>query len=260
MLILGKLLPLLVLPLGHCMLLAAAGLLLRRRWLIWSSLVLFWLWSMPVVGDRLVLLVEQPYRPVPAASVKSADAIVVLSGMMVQIDGAPLGEWSEAADRFEGGLALYSAGKAPLLVFTGGQLPWESRSVPEGELLARRARLRGVPAGSIRVTSRVANTAQEAVAAARLLGVTPGDSRRIVLVTSAFHMQRAAGLFSAAGFMVEPYPVDFRATGSKSRTTLIDFFPSAYGLERSSMALREMIGRLVYLKGRVLPSGRHGVR
>jgi len=253
MLILSKLLPLLVLPPGICLLLALAGLLLRRRWLIWLSVLLLWLLSMPVIGDSFLLQIEKPYRPVPVQQVEPADAIVVLSGMMLQGDGLPLGEWGEAADRFDGGIALYKAGKAPLLVFTRGHLPWQTESIPEGELLARRARLRGVPAASIRLTSNAANTAQEAVAAARLLGKTSGETKRIILVTSAFHMQRAVGIFRVSGFEVEPYPVDFRVTGSKKHTTLIDFFPNADGLANSSIALREMIGRQVYRNGRFLP-------
>ncbi|HHE32915.1 MAG TPA: YdcF family protein [Chlorobaculum parvum] len=253
-LLLSKLLPLLVLPPGICVLLALVGLLLRRTWLIWLSVGLLWLLSMPVVGDALLLQIEKPYRPVPMQRVKSADAIVVLSGMLTQIDGLPLGEWGDAADRFDGGIALYKAAKAPLLVFTGGHLPWQPESIPEGELLARRARLRGVPAASILLTSHAANTAQEAVAAATLLGVKSDSPKRILLVTSAFHMQRAADMFRAAGFEVEPYPVDFRETGVKSRTTIIDFFPSANGLENSALALREMIGRQVYRNGRFLPS------
>lgn len=256
MLILSKLLPLFVLPPGICIILAVAGLLLRLKWLFWLSVASLWLLSMPLVGGALLLQIEKPYRPVPMQRVKSADAIVVLSGMLTQIDGVSLGELGEAADRFEGGLRLFKAGKAPLLVFTAGHLPWQPESVPEGELLARRARLRGVPAASIRLTSHAANTAQEAVAAAKLLGVKPDSPKRILLVTSAFHMQRAAGMFRAAGFELEPYPVDFRETGLKSRTTIIDFFPSANGLENSAMALREMIGRQVYRNGRFLPSAR----
>lgn len=249
MLILSKLLPLFVLPPGICLLLAAAGLLFKRRSLVWLSLALLWGLSLPVVGDALMRRVEAPLHRIPVERVRQADAIVVLSGMLYQLDGAPLGEFGEAADRFEGGVDLFNAGKAPVLVFTGGQMPWQPDAAPEGELLAARARLRGVPAGSIRLTSTVVNTAGEALATSTLLGVSPGKPKRIILVTSAFHMSRSLMLFSAAGFEVEPYPVDFRATDQKRETTLLDFLPDANGMYSSSMALREMIGRTVYRFG-----------
>ncbi|AAM71865.1 conserved hypothetical protein [Chlorobaculum tepidum TLS] len=249
MLILSKLLPLLVLPPGICLLLAIAGLLFKRRSLVWISLALLWALSLPVVGQALMHRTEEPWHRVPVEQVRKADAIVVLSGMLQQIHGAPLGEFGEAADRFESGIDLFKAGKAPVLVFTGGQMPWDPDCVPEGELLAARARLRGVPAGSIRLTSTVANTAGEALATALLLGVSPGKPKRIILVTSAFHMQRALMLFMAAGFEVEPCPVDFWATDLKSRTTLLDFIPSANAMNDSATALREMIGQIVYSSG-----------
>jgi len=249
MLILSKLLPLFVLPPGICLLLAIAGLLFKRRYLVWISLALLWALSLPVTGDALMRRIEMPYHRIPVERVRQADAIVVLSGMLNQLYGAPLGEFGEAADRFEGGVDLFRAGKAPVLVFTGGQMPWQLDAAPEGELLAARARLRGVPAGSIRLTSTVANTAGEALATSALLGVAHGKPKRIILVTSAFHMSRSLMLFRAAGFEVEPYPVDFRATDQKRQTTLLDFVPDASGLDASAMALREMIGRTVYRFG-----------
>jgi len=249
MLMLSKLLPLFVLPPGICLLLAIAGLVFKRRSLVWIAVALLWVMSLPVVGGELMRRMEEPYHRIPVERVQKADAIVVLSGMLQQVEGAPLGELGEAADRFEGGVDLFKAGKAPVLVFTAGHMPWNADCTPEGELLSERARLLGVPAASIRLTSVASNTAGEAVATGALLDVSSGKPTRIILVTSAFHMNRALMLFKAAGFEVDPYPVDFRATDLKSSTTLLDFFPTANGLESSSVALREMIGRTVYRIG-----------
>jgi len=249
MLILSKLLPLFALPPGICLLFAVAGLVFKRRLLVWISVVSLWALSLPAVGDALMQQVEMPYRRIPVERVHKAQAIVVLSGMLTQMEGAPLGEWGDAADRFEGGIDLFRAAKAPVLVFTAGQIPWQPDSRPEGELLAARARLLGVPARSIRLTSVVPNTAREALATASLLGVSRKKPKRIILVTSAFHMSRASMLFRAAGFEVDPYPVDFRATGLKRRTTIFSFLPDSNGLASSSTALHELIGWTVYRFG-----------
>ncbi len=45
---------------------------------------------------------------------------------------AAMSEWNDG-DRFWGGIALYQAGKAPLLVFTGGWSPGQPNAKPEGE-------------------------------------------------------------------------------------------------------------------------------
>ena len=137
-LLFNKILPILFLPLGFALLSLFAGLLLRKRLFLWTSLLVLTLFSLPIVSDTLMRFVEGPLRRAPVSSVANADAIVVLSGMLHQINGAPLGEWGDAVDRFEGGIDLFKAGKASVIVFTRGQMPWHTHSVPEGELLARR--------------------------------------------------------------------------------------------------------------------------
>ena len=96
--------------------------------------------------------------------IKEAEAIVVLSGMLQDRNDAPLGEWSEAVDRFEGGIELFQARKAPFLIFTGGHVPWLPDARPEGEVLRERAVKLGVPKEKILVTGKVGNTEDEASA------------------------------------------------------------------------------------------------
>ncbi len=219
------------------MVLLAVGLAFRRWLPVWMGAVVLWVFSMPVVGDGLMGFVERGLARVPVEELAGADAVVVLSGMVAQIEGAPFGEWGEAADRYDGGLDVFRAGKAPVLVFTGGYIPWQNGFLPEGELLAKRAVRDGVPVEAIRVTGRVGNTAEEAVAVRKLLGPA-----RVVLVTSAFHMPRSVALFEREGLAVVPFPVDFRVSGKK-RMTVLDVLPQAEALEQSTTALRELMGR-----------------
>ncbi|ABL66584.1 YdcF family protein [Chlorobium phaeobacteroides] len=246
MLMFHKLFPIFFLPLGLCFLLFAAGLLLKSRGVIFFGVALLWVFSMPVTGDFLTRLVCGVYSfRGSAASLPDADAVVVLSGMIERVDGAPLGEWGEAVDRFDGGIELFRAGKAPLLVFTGGWIPWRPDRVPEGELLSRRAVLLGVSPEAIRVTEKVENTAEEAVAVRRLLGSGLGSEKTVILVTSAYHMHRSVLLFRREGLRVIPFPVDFSFGGPESLTVL-SFLPDAGALRLSERALRELLGIAFY--------------
>ena len=67
---------------------------------------------------------------------------------------------------------------------------------------------------------------------------------KIILVTSAFHMNRAEFLFKKHGFKVFPYPVDFQFKNNK--ITILDFIPSVGSLSRSSFVIREVLGRMYY--------------
>jgi uncharacterized SAM-binding protein YcdF (DUF218 family) len=246
MLFINKILPLLILPFGFGLLCLLAGLLLRNSFFVWLGTVVLLVFSMPVMSDFLMRSVEVGVGRVPVSRIGKADAIVVLSGMIVTVDGAPLGEWGDAVDRFDGGVELFKAGRAPVVVFTRGQVPWRPDVVPEGELLAKRALLLGVPQSAIRLTGKAGNTAEEAVAARVLLGVSKkGGAKRIILVTSAFHMRRARFLFEHEGFVVEPFLVDYHAS-DRSRLTVLSFLPNAEALAQSDKALREVIGSLFY--------------
>ena len=247
MIYLNKILPVICLPIGLTVVLVGAGLILRKKVLCWTGLVVLLLLSTAFVSGKLMRWVEGVEDRSVIKDVKTADAIVVLSGMIEERKNAPLGEWSGAVDRFEGGVDLFKAGRAPLLIFTGGWVPWIPNAKPEGEILVQRAVNLGVPKDKILVTGKVQNTEEEAVAVSQLCSrrLVVGRKPRIILVTSAFHMRRAGMLFRKNGFEVTPFPVDLQ-TSENSGITPLSFLPSAQALAGSETAIREMIGLACY--------------
>jgi uncharacterized SAM-binding protein YcdF (DUF218 family) len=180
-----------------------------------------------------------------AAEAPVADAIVVLGGMTTASPTARgrTFEWGEGIDRFLGGIELLRAERASRLIFTRGQVPWMRGMPPEGEFLMDQAQAIGIPASQLALTRIVANTAEEAQAVRALVDAL-GLGRRILLVTSAYHMPRAERLLAAQGFTVIPFPVDFRR--SLRARTAMDFLPDAAALEDTDRVLREFIGRGYY--------------
>ena len=150
-------------------------------------------------------------------------------------------EWGDP-DRFFGGIALFKAGKAQKLVFTGGKKPWDKAKKTEWAVLKEFAISNGITSDKKFVTKDVENTAEEAVAVKELIS----PSKRIILVTSAFHMYRAKRLFEKQGFEVTPYKVDYKSERN-AEMTIIDFLPSADNLQTTETAVREIISRLFYL-------------
>jgi uncharacterized SAM-binding protein YcdF (DUF218 family) len=204
--------------------------------------------------------VESGAQRLRAADVSEANAIVVLSeGRSLAPGPARISEWLDG-DRFYGGIELFKARKAPLLVFTGGESSLGPRTASEGTVLRAYAKDLGVPDPSILVTGRVTNTAEEAAAVATILSsevsqatsATPRVGRpptRVLLVTSAAHMPRAKTAFERAGFEVVPFPVDFRGSargGADIRSILLSLIPNAAALAGTELALREVYARLFY--------------
>ena len=57
-------------------------------------------------------------------------------------------------------------------------------------------------------------------------------------------MERSKYLFKKQGFEVEPFPVDFKTINTK--LTILDIIPSTKAFNKTSMFIRENIGRLYY--------------
>ena len=237
-----KILPLLVSPLFLVILLVLWGVLFKSKRASLAAIGILIVCSLPVFSNKLISYLERDYSLAPTAGVNRADAIVVLSGMVKTVEGTNglVYEWNAASDRIFAGIDLIQENKAPVLVLTGGKLPW-SVGKPEGEYLRDIAEKLGVPSDIILLTENVQNTDQEAKAVAKLLGK---DQPNIILVSSAFHMPRAQKVFEAAGILVSPFPVDFLSGAEK--TTLIHFIPSAGAFRDTSFFVREIIGRLYY--------------
>lgn len=247
MIYLHKILPFFLLPFGLTFILILTGVFFRRRLFCIIGLVVLLLSSMPVTSNSLMRAVEGQAVRMTVESMPDADAIVVLSGgMKISPIGSPVVEWNDP-DRFIGGIELYKAEKAPVIIFTGGWVPWKPGLEPEGKMLIHDAVNMGVNPDHMLTIGKVSNTAREAGAVSELLHkkLSNKTKPRILLVTSAYHMRRAMLLFKRAGLNVIPFPVDFQV--SKGSLSIMDFIPNGHSLRQTEIALREIYGYLYYL-------------
>lgn len=241
MIYLHKILPLIFSPLMLVIGLLILGIIFNLRKFSVVGIIVLILSSLPIVSNKFIAYLEKDYQPIEITEIGNVDAIVVLSGMIRVIgDEENLKyEFTDSVDRFFAGLDLFNNNKSPILILTRGKMPW-SVGIAEGEYLKELAIKYGVSEENIILTDEVQNTDQEAKAIKKILT----ENAKIILVTSAFHMPRAEKVFKAANINLIPYPVDFQ--NSKSKTTMMDFIPSAGSLSQTSHFVREMIGRLYY--------------
>ncbi|MBE7420860.1 MAG: YdcF family protein [Zoogloeaceae bacterium] len=240
--ILKKILSALVLPPAGPLLLAVVGLLLVRRRprlgksLAWTGFIALWLLSTPAVTKPMLASIED-VLPLDIARAKGAQAIVVLGGgsyrAAPEYGGDTVSRWSLERIRYaarlqrETGLPLLVSGGAPL----GG--------VAEGRSM--RAALEREFGAKVRwVEDASADTRENARLSAPML--REAGVRRILLVTHAWHMQRALGEFAAAGLEIVAAPTGYE-TGAPP--TPLDWLPGPGGLWAGRIALNERLGRLV---------------
>jgi uncharacterized SAM-binding protein YcdF (DUF218 family) len=222
------------------------GLRKNKKMLIYLAIGLLYLFSTPFFSNNFFKLLEGNEYSKPISAIDNADAIVVLSGIVgiKEVGEDTYIEWGDA-DRFFGGIALFKAGKAQSLVFTKGKMPWDRMKNTEGDILKKYAVENNIPNEKILLTSFVENTEEEAKAVKELLK----PRKKIILVTSAYHMYRARKLFEKEGFNVIPYKVDFKVYNNQN-INIVNFFPTANSLGITETGMREIIGRIFYfMKG-----------
>ena len=205
-------------------------------------LAIAWLYlaSTAVFADFVMGSLESYYRPKAMSVIPEADAIVLLGGAVRgDTHFSSTGDLNQQVDRLTHALALYKAGKAPRILLSGGSHPG-NRS--EAEIMREHLEMMGIPRKALFMERESRDTHDNAVYSAILL--KGKGMKRILLVTSGFHMRRAVPLFERQGLEVIPAPTDFqRLVGGSS---LPRWLPSADNLVRSTYGLREYVGYIVY--------------
>jgi uncharacterized SAM-binding protein YcdF (DUF218 family) len=251
---LQRLVTALIMPLPLGLVLAGMGLVVLAvsRWrrcgvlLVGGGLAMVLLASLPAVARTLMAELERPYPPRPAAECPRADAIVVLGGAVQPwLVGDERPRLHRGSDRVWEAARLWHAGCAPrVLVSAGGKV---EPPVVAAESLAIGAVLTdlGVPAAALVLEADSRNTQGNATFSRERLA--PLGVKRVLLVTSAWHLRRAAVLFAGAGFEVLPWGADNRSFGACRGMEC--WVPSAGALEMTGLAFKEWLGYWMQVVG-----------
>jgi uncharacterized SAM-binding protein YcdF (DUF218 family) len=254
---LSKLLPPLLYPLGLACLLLLGVMLLRRRprWVLWlatAALLVLWLGGNRLVSMTLLRSLEWQY--LPPATLPQADVIVLLGGgEQPAAFPQPLPGVNDAGDRLIYAASLYGEGAAPHVLVSGGIVGVDGPAIePGAEAMAELLALMGVPPSALWLEPLSRNTYENAVETKKLLDAEGID--RIILVTSALHMSRAAAIFAKQGYAIIPAPTDYKVTAADwdyywapdPSIQLFNLLPSARSLDLTAQALKEYIGIAVY--------------
>jgi uncharacterized SAM-binding protein YcdF (DUF218 family) len=238
-----------VVVLGVCLFLAfrnvgAAVPLARRariaRKLAWAAWAALWLFSMPIVSNRLTRWTETTGSDLGAALAgqdASRTALVVLAGGLRSTDTTlPPRERLDPATtaRILAAARLYKERRFGLVILSGGP-------VEEGEGMRDLVTMLGVPESVLVLESKSTNTRENAAFSIAILRERGVETA--VVVTSATHLRRAVKDFDRAGMKVIPAAADLVGHG---RLTIDGLLPSAHALAQSHVCLHEILG---YVRG-----------
>ncbi len=250
-----------LMPLPFCLALMVAGALLlrtgapRRRKLGWNlfgaGVLLLLLLSNPLVSQWLARSLESHYAAMPELAAGFVPApltrcryVVVLGGgnsdnpklpAASQLSGYSLARITE-------GVRLLRALPAARLIVTG---PGPKGRPTHAFLLSETAIGLGIDPARILRVEEARDTEDESHAVRALVGDAP-----VALVTSAWHLPRAAALFRGAGVDVLPCPADFLVKDTMD-WNWGNFLADSASLECSKYVIHERLGLLwLWLRGK----------
>lgn len=242
-----------LMPVPLCLALLACGIAVahlgRRsrlgRALVGAGAALLLLFSNKALSNALLEPLEARFPPVPelfpGAPVPGALArcrfVVVLGGGNGAAPGMPaLSRLSPSAlGRITEAVRLLRVLPGARLIVSG---PGSPGHPSHATVLAQAAASLGVDPARITLIETALDTEEEAAAVSRIAGAAP-----VAVVTSAWHMPRAALLFRRTGADFLACPADFEARGGPP-SGISDLGWDSESLERSTLAVHERLGLL----------------
>lgn len=244
--ILSKILNILFSPLVWVVLMIVFGFFFKRniRKICFAvGVVLLLVFSNGALFQGVVGLWE-PTPVAPSELSPQHRTVVVLGGMVSENQYNGLARFNQSADRFWQGFYLLKTGMADTLVISGGLGALFDEQRPEAKLWEEYLTKTGLQADNILLESTSRNTYENAVNSASVFEKF-NLPKKIILVTSAFHVPRARACFEKQGFQVTVFPADPLA-GTRPLQWKDYLVPSAAVLESWSVLFREWAGMLMY--------------
>ncbi len=214
---------------------------LSRHLLAACALLLISIAAFPV-GEWLIYPLENRFQA-NAALPAQADGIVVLGGSMDPIKSEAWGqsEIGAAAERLTSLMYMAQLYPRAQIIYSGGSGSVTEQQFKEADYARFLFDQLNLGERAILYESESRNTAENASNSKALLNPTP--DQEWILVTSAFHMPRAVGVFCQAQWPVYAYPVDhYSRRGDLLRLNFA--FADNLGVLRTAM--REWVGLIAY--------------
>lgn len=207
------------------------------KFLIIVTIILYTI-SISWFGDLLIRSLESRYTP---PTNPSGDVIVMLGGgALADVQGVHgNGQLSgNAANKLLMVTQLYHRTHLPIIL-SGGQV-YETTG-NESEIGKSILLSMGIPEDKIIIENSSRNTTENAMFTKKIIEAY--GFNKLILVTSAFHMQRSVLQFNKVGLEVTPYPTDYQA--NKTATfEAAKLWPNSGALQNVSLAIKEYIGIL----------------
>lgn len=172
----------------------------------------------------------------------SFDVAVVLGGYSRNRLANGRIELNEAGDRLIAALDLLRTHQVKKIILSGGDGSLYRTGIDEANEVLLYLNGVGYDTSKIIVEPNSKNTFENAVNSATL--IKPNE--KVVLITSAYHMPRAAACFKKQKIEFTPYPVDYLVDGSNKLSPESILIPDGSAFEKWEILIKEWVGFAAY--------------
>jgi uncharacterized SAM-binding protein YcdF (DUF218 family) len=196
------------------------------------------------VGVLLISPLENRF-PEPPPDLAPPEGIIVLGGAINDPVSAARGQtvFDEGGERLDEAVVLAKRYPQARIVYTSGSNAVGGGNSTEALQARKLMSQMGIDPERVIIEDKSRNTEENARFTAAI--VHPEASQRWLIVTSAFHMPRAMGIFEKAGFNPIAYPVAFYTLGPWNGNLSLSF-KSERNLRVFEIAVHEWIGLAAY--------------
>jgi uncharacterized SAM-binding protein YcdF (DUF218 family) len=196
------------------------------------------------VGMLLIAPLEDRF-PLPPPDLPPPEGIIVLGGAINDPVSQARQEtvFDEGGERVTEAVVLAKRYPQARIVYTSGSSSFTDATSTEALQARKLMSQMGIAPERVTIEDKSRNTDENARFTAAI--VHPQPSQRWLIVTSAFHMPRAMGIFEKAGFNPIAYPVAFHTQG-RWRDDLRVRFEPVRNLRTFEIAVHEWIGLVAY--------------
>lgn len=207
------------------------------------SLFLLTTLSIPLLSS--LAMRQWEYQPVKKENLPLCDIGVVLTGM-THVNRIPTDQihFAEGADRITEAIRLHKDGLIGQIIISGGIATILDEETSESEQLKELLLTCRIREKDFKLENKSRNTYENAFYTGELLKELKLADRKILLITSAFHMRRALRCFEKQGLDVIPFPVDFHSQPITFNPSQL--IPSIQSLQNWKILCEEGMGILVY--------------
>jgi len=203
--------------------------------------LMFAFFSNPYIVN--VMMRNWEVQPVLMAEVAEHEVAVVLTGV-TKSNKEPNDRvyFNKGADRLLHVVQLYKLGKVKKILISGGSGLLFGKKDIESENFRKVFLICGIKQADLLLEDSSRNTYENALYSAKI--IKRDFKGKVLLVTSAFHMKRAARCFKKQGVNFTAFPVDYYS--DEHSLTFEHFIPTENAMAHWRVLIKEYLGYLSY--------------